>query len=229
MTLSYLPMKLDSSNCRPGVLGVTELSRHLTPTPWGAILQICFIWDLYKLTRSLPDNNPCCWMWLMLAETRRMCVRVTGKGGRGRKLIFITPEKLLMMRDTRFLTRDGHQVTIMSHGSHTCHHVTISWGNIFLVCLCQIRSFSKWVFLCSRKASLYFSSNLLHVLIRSPKFFKRILFLMAGIKWHMRLLQTPTRCSQPGLVNSQLQMWSQDLLVSSEKWAHVRGISLVRG
>ena len=156
-------------------------------------------------------------MWLMLAETRRMCVRVTGKGGRGRKLIFITPEKLLMMRDTRFLTRDGHQVTIMSHGSHTCHHVTISWGNIFLVCLCQIRSFSKWVFLCSRKASLYFLSNLLHVLIRSPKFFKRILFLMAGIKWHMRLLQTPTRCSQPGLVNSLRSRC--DLRIS---WCQVR-------
>ena len=125
MTLMYPWRAWLLQLCRPGVLGVTELSRHLTPTPWGAILQICFIWDLYKLTRSLPDNNPCCWMWLMFAETRRMCVRVTGEGGRGRKLIFITPEKLLMMRDTRFLTRDGHQLTIMSHGSHTCHHVTM--------------------------------------------------------------------------------------------------------
>ena len=161
--------------CRPGVLGVTELSRHLSPTPWGAILQICFIWDLYKLTRSLPDNNPCYWMWLMLAETRRMWVRVTGKGGRDRKLIFITPEKLLMMRDTRYLTRDGHQLTIMSHGSHTCHEVTMSWGNIFII-PCGLISNQKLLneyFYAQERQGYIFISSLLHVLIRSPKFFKR--------------------------------------------------------
>ena len=112
--------ELHSSNCRPGVLGVTEPSCHLTLTPWGAILQICFISDLYKLTRSLPENDPCYWMWLMLGETQRMYDRVTSKGGRVRKLIFIAPEKLLMMRDTRYraLTRDGHQVTCLMGHTH---------------------------------------------------------------------------------------------------------------
>ena len=40
------------------------------------------------------------------------------QGWAGQEMIFISPEKLLMMGDTRYraLTRDGHQVT-MSHGS----------------------------------------------------------------------------------------------------------------
>ena len=40
-------------------------------------------------------------------------------------MIFISPEKLLMMGDTRYraLTRDGHQVT-MSHGSQHTQHMS---------------------------------------------------------------------------------------------------------
>ena len=58
-----------------------ELSSH--SAPWGAILQICFIWDLYKLTRSLLlDNNPCCSMCLM-RETQGMSGWQAGVGGAG--------------------------------------------------------------------------------------------------------------------------------------------------
>ena len=106
----------------------------------GYLTNMLYLRPLQIITRSLPDNDPCYWMWLMLGETRRMYGRVTGKSGRGRKLIFIAPEKLLMMRDTRHraLTRDGHQVT-MSHGSHiTCHQLQNK---------VKIRSFSLSIFM----------------------------------------------------------------------------------
>ena len=65
------------------------------------------------------------------------------QGWAGQEMIFISPEKLLMMGDTRYraLTRDGHQVT-MSHGSHnTCHQLQNQENEV------KIRSFSLSIFM----------------------------------------------------------------------------------